>query len=205
MRLRNKALIMACLIIGVSSIAVSQSTSFVRLPYGTVSINQFNLTLIPNLKRLEIDTEQSIMLHVSGTPDIKIVPIDYSVAVAQSPEERCGMYFMSEKGVQSFIEIIGEEYDWDCGNLQAIGTMSDNSSRPRLITVYRTVAPSGAVSDNSYILSWNSQKNSYELNIAQTNWLMRHRQPSNSVARAKRLLERFPPNWKGESYGKSIQ
>ena len=184
---------------------VARKVVLERLPHATLRISQLDSGLTHGATNLRIDSKQIFVIKSSKTPDLTLVPVAYLNGTAQSAEQRCGIFFLPRSGPQSFVGVIGEDYPWNCEELEAVGSMPGPEAKPRIIAVYRTMAPSGAISNNSYILSWNPQASAYELNKAQTNWLFRHRVPADTIAKARRLLALYPTNWYGEPYGKPIE
>lgn len=142
-----------------------------------ITISNLDWHSIPALVVPEIKQGQVFTLHASGAPDLTIVPVTY-LKGNNDPDPnpvslRCGVYLLSQNGPASFVKVLPSKV-WDgwCTGIEAVAKMPDAGARPRLLFSFYSSTEGNHKNSLQFVLSWNEEKNRYQLNESQSEWLL---------------------------------
>ena len=197
---------MLTVITAIEAVCAGQDAHLAKIPESSVNPKDLNWRSIPALGPTLIEHGQLFVLHATHLPDLTVIPVTFLSDISDGPGLRCGVYFLTQGGLESFVRVVGDDlYPWRCAGPQAVGMMTDQSSRPRLIFMFFAYnGPSNQENPTPFILSWSEGKKIYELDKVQTQWIFDQSGPSSTVAQVRRLLAHYPHTSK-ELTGKPIQ
>jgi hypothetical protein len=148
-----------------------------------------------------VEQRQVFSLVTPGQPDVLLVPVKFlhnepSEIMENSlvERDRCGLFVLPKEGRPSFVwtmdDKTGLAVDF-CGGMTAIGTMPDESVRPRLIVLYHTYSPPQFEDTAAFVLVWDGVKGTYAVDKKTFDYLNGGSNPGvNTVAGVKAALAR---------------
>ncbi len=179
------------LIVGPAFPGLAQSARLEHVSDGQISSSRLIRKLLPYRIYLEprIEPGQTAALVAAGESNLLLTAVFYGDDKTNlQPHEQCGIYFIPQKGEQTYVATVGPDYPAACGGTEGIGLMTDGGPRPRLIVLCSTYSGVGDRAVIPFILGWVPEKNMYQLDHSTSDWLLRQPGATDTIAKVRRML-----------------
>ena len=143
------------------------SPHLVRVPAAEVSSKALDSRLLPSGGSvMAVDRNQVFRLEIPGTDFITLVPAVYELNHGNSFAD-CGLFLLkSGVGPARFLSTLTHERTLpeliNCGGVQAVGLMTSDGARPRVLLLYNVYSPHTNLSVG-VVLAWAGTSQGYEV------------------------------------------